>query len=135
MPCFPFAASQGGVFQWLMLKRNLAFRLFIRNLYLLRELVLKQVGQRKLNCRPSKVLANPTGKLVVVSFFLFINSKFLRDKSVSLMPLHLAQAIIEAAQQIFIKWRKSENNLVISWVTPYPCPSFSQLKVQFRTVG
>lgn len=103
MPCFPFAASQGGVFQWLMLKRNLAFRLFIRNLYLLRELVLKQVGQRKLNCRPSKVLANPTGKLVVVSFFLFINSKFLRDKSLSLMPLHLAQAIIEAAQQIFIK--------------------------------
>lgn len=44
-----------------------------------------------------------TGKLVVVSFFLFINSKLLRDKNVSLMALHLAQAIIEVTQQIFIK--------------------------------
>lgn len=56
------------------------------------------------------------------------------DEDKPLVHLHRAQAIKEATQQTFVERRKSEKNLVVSPVTPNPCPFFFQLKVQFRTV-
>ena len=66
------------------------------------------------------------------SFFSFVNSKLLGNRDISSVPWRFAHGIIEAAQQIFVEWRRCEKNPVVSSVAPNPCPSSPQLKVQVR---